>query len=348
MKTRTGYDSVLRRFVLPTLGDREVASIGPAEVADIIRAMRASDVSPWLIAETRAAIGSSFRPLVPELIARNPAHGHRVRRPPAPEFPLITPYVFQRIVAALRTPGAQVFATTLAVTGARYSEVAELRPIDLDGASGVLTIRRRVTEPGAARNGGSRFRVEYGTKAGGDKGRTIGLPRVLVDRLQEWIREHEIGSRDLLFPGRLVTASRAISRELPAGYSASPHAAVGHPDIRRGATGICYCDHCQPTSSPVRRPIPKRTTNQTGHMPNAQWNRMWHQASAAAALDWVPRTQDLRHACATLLVAQGVSLTETMTILGHTRMETTLRYQHRVMAMQSRAAEVSAMFLTGN
>jgi integrase len=60
------------------------------------------------------------------------------------------------------------------------------------------------------------------------------------------------------------------------------------------------------------------------------------------------RFHDLRHACASLLLAQGVSPKVVQTVLGHTDIRLTMNtYAHVMPAMQREAADVMDDILSG-
>jgi len=98
----------------------------------------------------------------------------------------------------------------------------------------------------------------------------------------------------------------------------------------------------------LRKRNGERSANTTGHLANDQWRKIWRKATKESGIGWYPRTHDIRHACATHLVASGVSITEVMDRLGHRNIETTLRYQHRVDKMSSKAAESLENFIGGS
>lgn len=95
----------------------------------------------------------------------------------------------------------------------------------------------------------------------------------------------------------------------------------------------------QPRENAVRR------ANVTDHLPNDAWNGIWKAAVKEADIGWSPRVYDLRHAFATHLVASGVSIYEVKKLMGHSQIDTTLRYLHRVESQQSKAREAMEDFL---
>lgn len=89
----------------------------------------------------------------------------------------------------------------------------------------------------------------------------------------------------------------------------------------------------------------KTYANTTGHLPRDSWRRIWVKAIDQAKIGWVPRTHDLRHANATLLLKNGIDVHEVKERLGHQSITTTERYLHRIRAQKSKASELVDEFL---
>ncbi len=66
-------------------------------------------------------------------------------------------------------------------------------------------------------------------------------------------------------------------------------------------------------------------------------DRSWYQLRAAAGLDWL-RIHDLRHACATFLLASGASPRTVMKVLGHSQIGLTMNTYPHVLPEIERAA----------
>jgi integrase len=81
------------------------------------------------------------------------------------------------------------------------------------------------------------------------------------------------------------------------------------------------------------------------HLPRDVWRRIWVEAVLKSGMTWVPRTHDLRHANATLLLKNGVDLHEVKERLGHSSVQTTEKYLHRLRHQNSKAAESVVEFM---
>jgi len=66
-------------------------------------------------------------------------------------------------------------------------------------------------------------------------------------------------------------------------------------------------------------------------------DRAWHATRARAGLPWL-RLHDLRHACATFLLASGASPRTVMKTLGHSQIALTMNTYAHVLAEVERAA----------
>jgi integrase len=76
-------------------------------------------------------------------------------------------------------------------------------------------------------------------------------------------------------------------------------------------------------------------------------DRSWHKIRAAAGLDWL-RLHDLRHACATFLLASAASQRTVMKVLGHSQIGLTMNtYAHVLPEIERAAVDEAARRLFG-
>lgn len=202
--TLRSYEHAFRRDVLPILGDLPVSEITRRDVEGMIITLRNRGSSPHVVHRAKAALGSALKRLVPEVLSSNPTHGVRVTVPPARDFNLLDGEEVKRIMDALPTDGARLFANFLVSTGLRFGEATEIRRKDLNLKTQEVSVTRRANDIGSSRANGSRFIVLHGTKAGVSRGRTVGLPDSLTRDLREWILTHALREDDLIFPRSLV------------------------------------------------------------------------------------------------------------------------------------------------
>lgn len=342
--TARGYEHAFRNFILPSMGDRLVTRLTRSDVEDMLSDMRADGVSEHLISIAKAALGSCLRGLVPHVLAYNPTHGIKIKKPPTQDYDLLTEEEIKRILQAMPTLGAKNFAYTLSVTGARHGEAAELRVMDLRVRDQTISITRRVTDLIKKKSDGKRFLVIPGTKAGIGRGRTVGVGPRTVARLEEWIRANELAPGDLLFPDHLINPDHKSVRPLrqvkPGG-----HFHVGNRTFQHGTAygysgGGCRCSPCRDALRTYR--LQRKTTQflEVEHLSTNTWGKIWRAAVAEADLSWRPRSYDLRHYFATSLVANNIPLPEVCRLMGHQSVETTMRYQRRVDSQTSMARDI--------
>lgn len=351
--TKKGYEAVLTRYVLPELGAKKVGAITRKSVRELLDALRTRGVGSATIGQCKAALGSAYRPLIEsEEVAVNPTHGIRLRKQSGELRNVLDTDEFKAIAAGLPNQAARAFAEFLVVSGCRFGEATELRVGDFNAKSGEVYIQRRVSEIGKARNNGSRFLVVDATKSGHK--RYVVLSQSLVKELKQHIEANGLGQADLLFPKHLVQQSGKVepeSRDQPPfrrGYRV-----FHHGTLYAYATGGCRCDDCKRAARDHQRerrsrlgvPKGRHESNETNHLPRDLWRTIWNRAIANAGIDWRPRTHDLRHANATLLLKSGVDVHEVKERLGHQSIKTTERYLHRIRHQQSTAAEAVGGYL---
>lgn len=344
--TLRGYERVFRKHIIPFMGDRRVSRITRRDVEELIAHARSEGMSEHKVGEIKAALGACLRVLVPEVLTYNPTHGIKIRRPPTKNFDLLQPDEIDRIIENLPTEGAQLFAKFLAITGCRHGEAAEIRVRDVNFRTREVSVTRRVIDLIRANNDGVRFQVIPGTKAGVNRGRTIGLSDKHLNWLKEWIRKNELQPDDLVFPDRLVNPDhktvRSYSKPRPGETFTRDGKTFRHGTAYGYSGGGCRCEDCWEALRTYRASRRKGRTpfQEVEHLPNNTWGKLWRAAVKKADLGWWPRPYDLRHAYATYLVAGGTSIEEVRILMGHQGVQTTMRYLHRVESQKSKARDI--------
>lgn len=145
--TRELYASVLDLHILPALGALFVDRIEADDVVRFRDAQADSGISPVTVNDRMRILRQLLADVTHELGIRNPAarvpsvrEGARTKRKG------LDPAELRRALERLRVddPAWYAFALTLALTGARWGEIAALRWEDLDRTAGVLRIVRSV------------------------------------------------------------------------------------------------------------------------------------------------------------------------------------------------------------
>ncbi|HLK75218.1 MAG TPA: site-specific integrase, partial [Streptosporangiaceae bacterium] len=99
-------------------------------------------------------------------------------------------------------------------------------------------------------------------------------------------------------------------------------------DAERQALGEAWRDHGLVFASSIGTPVEPRNVN-----------RRWDELRRRAGLDWL-RLHDLRHGCATLLLAKGVPDRVIMEVLGHAEIGVTMNtYAHVLPVLRQEAAD---------
>jgi integrase len=352
--TKKGYQSVLETHVLPILGRKKVGQITRVHIREMLDRLRQEGVGASTRQQAKSALGSALKELVEaDQLDNNPTHKIRIKKLDSNELRnVLEPTEFKEIVSHLQTPTAQLFATFLALTGCRYGEATELRVKDLNSKANEVYVQRRVNDLGSAHNSGERFLVVEATKSGHRRAVVIALH--LAQELDAHVKRHGLGKNDLLFSKELVVGSKPV-------IEVAHHRkmfVLGDRTLTHGTVysythGKCRCEECREalrnyrsTQRRMKNPSKgKKTYNHSGHLPRDTWRRLWQKAIEKADIGWSPRTHDIRHANATMLLKNGVDIHEVKERLGHQSIRTTERYLHRVKSQTSVAADAVSEFL---
>jgi integrase len=148
-----------RRYILPTLGDRDVASVSGLDLDDLYGALESDlGLSPSVVARCHSQIRAMFSwALRKKIVAVNPALSADPPRlkPGKLHIPSMDDV---RAVQAVSTPAFATFVQVAAAVGARRGTLLALRWGDVDLESGTATFTRAIAES----DDGA---VEKGTKA---------------------------------------------------------------------------------------------------------------------------------------------------------------------------------------
>jgi hypothetical protein len=358
--TKKGYESILRKYVMPKIGDHKVSTISAREISKLLDELKMQGVGSATLGQVKASLGSAFSKLVEtgELTA-NPTHGIKIKMRHENISNVLEPEEFRLIVSNLPTASAKLLARFLVASGCRFGEATEIRVKDLNFKTGELFVQRRVSDLGSSHIG--RFLVVDATKSGHK--RSLMLSKALLQDIEGYVRAKALVKDDLLFSRSLVTETSKIISSRGA-RSTRPFELDGkkfeHGTLYAYNRGCCRCGDCREAVrdhrrakskhkqkvKPYQKPNQKQSyIDQTSHLPRDVWRTIWNKAIDKSAIGWTPRTHDLRHANATQLLKGGVDVHEVKERLGHQSIKTTERYLHRLRHNQSKASEIVNDFL---
>lgn len=276
-RTRTvqGYESLLRRHVLPAFASRPVGSIRTSDVRRFLALTQRDGAAPGTVRNAYRVLKSVLDAAVDDdLIRTNPCAA--LRREDLPrsariEMLFLDAKQVARLAEAIREPyGVLVYFA--AYTGMRAGEIGALRMGKVDLLHGVV----RVTESVSAVKSGYQF-VPPKTY----QERSLRLPGFLVSMLRDYLETQPAkGPRDYLF-----------------------------------------------------------TDEDGGHLRHGTWyTRRFKPAVRAAGLPDGLRFHDLRHTCASLLIAENVHPKVICDRLGHSTIQVTMdRYGHLLPSLEEAA-----------
>ena len=344
-RTRENYTYYLGKNILPVFGSMRLIEILPVDVREWVTDMKNAGVSPAVIRSCFAILSAIFTTAFnDQLTALHPCHG--VKTPPVPKKAraIVTPTQFDEIYTHLPNDTARLLVETDIETGLRWGELTELRPVDIDTISRVLTVSRVVLElvPKFHPEGG-RFLIKNYPKD--REHRRLKLNPHVLDAIRAHIKVNGIGRKELLFPLGLLdqatAAADATSKLVDLGLT-EPNAAgrtYRHGTITAYSIAPCRCEHCRGAYAIYRATRraqgkdnarqPRSAGDPAGHIPRS-WFRhhVWQPTLTAADLPLEVRPHDLRHAHASWLLAGGADLQVVKERLGHGTITTTEQYLH--------------------
>jgi len=352
--TREKYTYYLGAHILPDLGPMRMTDIFPEHIREWIAGMQREGRSAWTIQYCKSSILSSIftTALNDQVTYIHPCHGVKIPTVPATPRTIITPEQFDAIYEALPGPDARLLVEPAIESGLRWGELAELRGKDLDVASRILTVSRKVIELNREFHpDGRRFLVKQYPK---DKEfRRLKLSPQIVAKLSAHIKAGQLGSGDLLFARRAAPRPplRVIVEPGALGLTEPNDAGrrYRHRTLSAYNAGGCRCEHCRGAFA-IYRAARRAASGSTPRQPHEEeldehigrnWFRrmVWRPACKAAGLPDAPRFHDLRHSHASWLLAGGADLQVVKERLGHASIMTTQRYLHTLPDADETAVE---------
>jgi integrase len=142
-KSYRSYESLLRRYIRPVLGERILSRISPLDVQSAYQGLIAHDLSPRTTRYCHSVLRSSMRQAVRwRLLLQDPTEGAQLPRLGRREMHVLNPEQSRIVLeAALKTHYGPVFAVAL-TTGMRPSEYLALKWSDIDWDRGTVSVVR--------------------------------------------------------------------------------------------------------------------------------------------------------------------------------------------------------------
>ena len=341
-RTFVGYEAAIERHISPHCGRVRLAKLTPQHLQAWLATLEAHGVSAGRRRYARVVLRTALNTAIRwRLVTVNAATLIDAPRTTSREIRPLTPDEAKTLLAATREHPLDAFVTVALECGLRLGEALGLQWADVDLDAGTLQVRRAVQRFGgdaAARrpllaerkrlratlNATPRTPETAATRA--KLTQDLYAVRAALAKVKTSVQITELKSarsrRTLVLPAVTTTALRAHRvRQLEA----------------RLAAGGRWQDRGFVFTSRVGTPLDPRNGT-----------REFKALLTKAELRNV-RLHDLRHSCATLLLAQGVSPRVVMEILGHSQVSLTLNtYAHVLPTLQEDAAAKMNAILVGS
>jgi len=141
-KSYESYESLLRRYIRPVLGERILSAVTPLDVQDAYQRMIDRGLSARTVRYTHSVLRSAMRQAIRwQLLAQDPTDGAQLPRLRRREMRVLSAEQSRAFLAALKTNDGPVFAVAL-TTGMRPSEYLALKWQDIDWDRGTVSVVR--------------------------------------------------------------------------------------------------------------------------------------------------------------------------------------------------------------
>ena len=341
LRTRENYTYYLDRRIIPEFGPMRMVEILPAHVREWVTRLTREGVKPQAVRYCMVVLSAIFTTALNDQVTfLHPCKG--VKTPPIPKKPqnIISPERFDDLYAVLPTETMKLLVETDIESGLRWGELTELRPLDLDLGTGILTVSRVVVElPPKFHPDGGRFLIKDYPKD--QEHRRLKLSRQIVTKIKAFIEAQGLGDDDLLFVMPQLppqSALRVLADPGTLGLTEPNDAGrrYRHGTLSAYSAGKCRCEHCRGAYATYRarrravgqdQPRARRTVVTDGHIPR-WWFRthVWLPAIEASGLSGSITVHGLRHAHASWLLAGGADIQVVKERLGHSSIVTTQKY----------------------
>lgn len=319
-KTLDHYRMFMRLHIGPTMGDLPLDAVSKEMVAGWINDQASEDAAAKSIKNRHGFLSAMFQSAVEdELLTRNPCARSRLPDSERGEMVFLSPDEFTTLLSYVPV-FYQPLVQFLANTGARWGEATALKPGDFD--LNAVDARGRPVPT---------VRISRAWKSSMAKGWYLAAPKTKRSK------------RILTLPEDLVPILRPL---IESGNEFVFVNRAGSPIRQQNFWSREWC--------PARRlanGLPAFEANR--NTPDKPWEAVragvWDREPASVPLGKFPRIHDLRHSCASWLIADGIPLTVVQLQLGHESIKTTSDvYGHVTPGMMASAASSLGRTLAGS
>jgi integrase len=327
--TLRSYENAVSKYIVPGIGHRRLGQLTPEHVQAWLSSLERDGVTPARRAYVRVILRNALNTAIRwRLVVRNAAMLVDAPRTVPREMQPLTPEQAQVLLKAVKHGPLEALVTVALSCGLRRGEMLGLQWSDVDLEGATLQVRRalqRFGGDGAARRPLLKEQRQLRKDLADET-----LSETDREAAQKRLGEVLEGLKALKTSLHLVEPKSARSRRTIALPSVAVKALRAHRVRQleaRLAAGSRWQDQGFVFTSGVGTPLePRRIT------------REFRTLLTGVGLPPI-RLHDLRHSCATLLLAQGVSARVVMETLGHSQVSLTLNtYSHVLPSLQREAA----------
>ena len=326
-RTLDTYEAAITHHIVPSLGKRPLSKLTPQDCQAWIATLVHGGVPVGRIRYARVVLRNALNTAVRwRLAAVNAAALVDAPRMKRREIRPLTPDEAKQLIKTAANGPLEGFVGIALGCGLRLGEALGLQWPDVDLEAGTLRVRQQLQRSGGdtlARRPllAERTRLRKALKEELEDEQRVALRTNLRDVRSQL--------RALKTTPRLVEPKSERSRRTIALPAVTVTALRGHRVRQleaRLAAGPSWLDQGFVFTTPVGTPLDP-----------CNLNKHFKALLAAAGLPAI-RIHDLRHSCATLLLAQGVDARTIMETLGHSQVSLTLNTYSHVLPVLQRAA----------
>jgi integrase len=304
-RTYAGYKHHVEKNIVPGLGKLPLRTLTPQHVQRLLNAKSEAGLAPRTVAGIRAVLRAALNDAVAwNVLDRNPAQHVRPRRPERAEAVTLSPEQAKKLLATAKDHWLGPLISVALAVGLRLGEALGLGWNDVDLENKTLRVTRALQRVSTAA--------------------ALSQPCLDADALVRTTRKSTKSRLEFVEP-KSRTSRRTVRLPDFAVKTLKEHRVA--QKVHRMAAGAEWLDTGLVFTTPLGAALDDSKVRKEFHglLRKAELPRM--------------RLHDLRHTCATLLIAQGVHPRIVMETLGHSQISITMDlYSHVTSTMQAEAA----------